>query len=64
MKSEPRQFCRDIILSTERYSRDTAIKVLSLLTSHERVILIEQLVDRELPEKEFLTELEKLENDP
>ena len=63
MMSDPRQFCKDIILSTERYSKSTALKVVDMLISHERVILIEQLVDRELPEDEFLAELRKFEKE-
>lgn len=61
VKSEPKQFCRNILLSMERYSPDTTNRMVDLLTSHERVIQIEQLIDRELPEQEFLAELNKLE---
>lgn len=60
-QSNPKQFCKDIILSTERYSKDTALRVVDMLTSHERVIQIERLIDRKLSEQEFLTELDKLE---
>ena len=63
MKSEPRQFCRDIILSIERYSKSTASKVIDMLTTHDRVIQIEKLIDMELPEEEFIAELNKLDNE-
>lgn len=63
MKSEPRQFCRTIRLCSERYSLDTEKKVVNMLTSHERVIRLEQLVDKELPEDEFLAELNRIEKE-
>ena len=34
-----------------------------MLTTHDRVIQIEKLIDMELPEEEFIAELNKLDNE-
>ena len=61
MKAMPKQFCRIIRLCSERYSLNTEKQVVSMLTSHERVIQIEKLIDKNLSEQEFLKELDNLE---
>ncbi len=62
MKSRPKQFCRIIQICMERYSKNTTAEVGASLTSHKRVIEIEKLIDKNLPEEEFLKELNNLEH--
>lgn len=45
----------------ERYSKNTHLKAIDLLTTHEAVIEMERLIDRNLPEQAFLKELDKME---
>ena len=61
MKSTPEQFLKVSRASMERYSRDTHMRVGTMLTTHEAVIEMEKIIDRNLPEQAFLKELDKME---
>lgn len=62
MKSTEQQFCRIFLISLNLYSEDTIGKLADLVNSHERVLQILPIVERKLPEQEFLKQIEKLEN--
>lgn len=61
MKSTPNQFLKVSRACMERYSKNTHLKAIDLLTTHEAVIEMERLIDRNLPEQAFLKELDKME---
>ena len=45
----------------KRYSEDTVVKTLDLLGHKDGILALEKLMEKELPEKEFLKELSILE---
>lgn len=53
---------RIFLISLNLYSEDTIGKLADLVNSHERVLQILPIVERKLPEQEFLKQIEKLEN--
>lgn len=58
MKSTPEQYLKISRACMERYSKSTHLKAVELLTSHEAVIEMEKIIDKNLPEQEFLKEIE------
>ncbi len=46
---------------TEHYSVNTIVKTLDLLGHEDGILALEKLMEKELPEKEFLKELSILE---
>ena len=63
MKSTPEQFLKVSRACMERYSRDTHMRVGTMLTTHEAVIKLEEMVNRNLPERKFVRELEALKKE-
>ena len=61
MNSTLNQFLKVSRACMERYSKDTHMRVGYMLTTHEAVIEMEKLIDRNLPEQAFLKELEELQ---
>ena len=63
MKSTLNQCLRALQTCMERYSKDTNLKLEGILISHEAVIKLEEMVNRNLPEREFVRELEALKKE-
>lgn len=61
MKSSPKQFCEIINYCMEHYSKNTIRKLADMLDTHEAVIRIHQILEKEPTETELLTELNKIE---
>lgn len=59
MKSTPVQFCKIIQYCMEQYSKSTNLKVANLLNTHERVFLMEKIIQDRPNEEVFLERIEK-----
>ena len=63
MISKPEQFSKVILTCMERFSKDTTTMVGALLTSHERVIVAEQILKTNPTEEELIQKLDSIQTE-